>query len=72
VEGYFHGTGDVFGSALLSGLMNGQNLSLATETAVDYTQKAIVHTMELNQERRYGVCFEKVLPYLMEKLGLLK
>ncbi|WP_026199015.1 pyridoxamine kinase [Desulfitobacterium hafniense] len=72
VEGYFHGTGDVFGSTLLSGLLNNFSLAEATQIAVDYTLKCIQLTVEGNQERRYGVCFERALPYLIQKLGLLK
>ena len=72
VEGYFHGTGDVFGSALLSALLNDFSLAEATQIAVDYTLKCIQYTVELNQERRYGVAFELALPYLIQRLGLLK
>ncbi|SHN83885.1 pyridoxamine kinase [Desulfitobacterium chlororespirans] len=72
VDGYFHGTGDVFGSTLLSGLLNNFSLAEATQIAVDYTLKCIQLTVAGNQERRYGVCFERALPYLIQKLGLLK
>lgn len=72
VEGYYHGTGDVFGSTLLSGLLNDFSLAEATQIAVDYTLKCIQLTVAGNQERRYGVCFERALPYLIQKLGLLK
>lgn len=65
-EGYFHGTGDVFGSALLSGLLNGFSLKEATRIAVDYTHRCITLTERLNLERRYGVCFELAIPYLIE------
>ena len=70
VDGWFHGSGDVFGSTLLAALLNGFTLENATQLAVDYTQKCIVITEKLNQERRYGVCFEKALPYLIERLGI--
>lgn len=68
VDGYFHGTGDVFGSALLSGLLCGKSLEEATHIAVDYTHRAIELTMELEQEKRYGVAFEPALPLLIERL----
>jgi len=68
IDGYFHGTGDVFGSALLSGLLSGQDLSGALETAVRYTHRCITLTYEAGLERRYGVCFEKAIPYLIELL----
>lgn len=70
IEGYFHGTGDVFGSALLSGLLNEFSLSEATQIAVDYTLKSIQLTVDAQQEIRYGVCFERALPYLIQRLGL--
>lgn len=72
VEGHYHGTGDVFGSALLSGLLNDFTLAEATQIAVDYTLECIKLTVEANQERRYGVCFERALPYFIQRLGLLK
>ena len=70
VDGYFHGTGDVFGSSLLAAVMDGFSLEDAVQIAVDYTHRCIVETMEAKQELRYGVCFERALPYLMERLGL--
>jgi pyridoxine kinase len=68
IEGYFHGTGDVFGSALLSGLLHGAGLSKAMEIAVKYTHRCITLTVEAEQERRYGVCFERAIPYLINLL----
>jgi len=71
VDGHFHGTGDVFGSALLSGLLNGKDLSQSAQIACDYVYEAINITLDLKQERRYGVAFELALPSLMKKLELL-
>ncbi|MDP4126420.1 MAG: pyridoxamine kinase [Bacillota bacterium] len=70
IDGYFHGTGDVFSSALLSALLNNFPLEEAIQIAVDYTHKCISLTEKLEQERRYGVCFEKAIPYLIQQLGL--
>jgi pyridoxine kinase len=66
IEGYFHGTGDVFGSSLLTGLLSGRSLTKAMEIAVRYTHRCIVLTDEAGLEKRYGVCFEKAIPYLIE------
>lgn len=71
IDGYFHGTGDVFGSALLSALLNNFPLAEATKIAVDYTHMCIYLTQKAEQEKRYGVCFEKAIPYLIKELGLL-
>ncbi|WP_303867148.1 pyridoxamine kinase [Acetobacterium wieringae] len=70
VADYFHGTGDIFGSTLLAGLLNDFNLQEATQIAVDYTRECILKTVELQQEKRYGVCFERAIPYLIKRLGL--
>ncbi|WP_088185719.1 pyridoxamine kinase [Desulfosporosinus sp. FKA] len=70
VDGYFHGTGDVFSSALLSGLLNDFSLEDALQIAVNYTLKCIRLTENLGLEKRYGVCFERAIPYLIQQLGL--
>lgn len=69
IEGYFHGTGDVFGSALLAGLLNDFSLEESTRIAVEYTHKCIMLTEEMKLEKRYGVCFELAIPYLIELLA---
>jgi pyridoxine kinase len=69
IDGYFHGTGDVFGSSLLAALLLGHPLSKAIEIAVKYTHRCIVLTVEAKQEIRYGVCFEKAIPYFIEILA---
>lgn len=70
IEGLFHGTGDIFGSTLLSGLLSDFSFEESTQIAVDYVHECIVKTQELDQEKRYGVCFERALPYLIKRLGL--
>jgi len=72
IEGYVHGTGDVFGSALLSALLNDFTLTDAAQIACDYVCESIRITIQLGQERRYGVAFEKALPMFIRKLGFTK
>ena len=60
----------MFGSALLAALLTDKPLEEAMGIAVDNTQHCIVLTPEASQEARYGVCFERALPYLMERLGI--
>lgn len=69
IAGYFHGSGDVFASALLAALLRDKSLEEAMAIAVDYTQRSIALTAALKQEARYGVCFEQALPFLLERLG---
>ncbi len=67
--GVFHGTGDIFASVLLCGLMNGKSLAASAKLAVRFTHRCIQYTLDSNQELRYGVRFEAALPYLMELLA---
>jgi len=70
VDRIFHGTGDVFGSGLLSALMNGFDLSGAMAVAVDYTRKCIEYTQLEGRPAHYGPCFEKATAFLLERLGI--
>ncbi|NCB52767.1 MAG: pyridoxamine kinase [Clostridia bacterium] len=66
VEGYFHGTGDVFGSALLAALMNGKTLDEAIKITVSFTVAAIKRTKAAGSDVRYGVDFENCLGDLIK------
>lgn len=70
IDVMFHGTGDVFASALTSALMCDRNLVSATEIAVNFTCESIKTTLKQNPERRYGVNFETEIPTLIKLLGL--
>lgn len=70
IDGYYHGTGDVFGSALLGALLNGQPLTQAAQTAVDFTAKSIAWTKEAGSDLRFGVNFEANLPAYIHSLNL--
>jgi len=65
----FHGTGDVFSSALFAALMAGQPLETALATAVDYTVESIRLTISYPGHNWYGVDFESAIPLLLKKLG---
>ena len=65
----FYGTGDVFSSALLTGLMAGRDLAGALYLAVGFTHEAISHTVEEGRPLRYGPCFEKALPWLVKEVS---
>ena len=70
IEGFYHGTGDVFASALLSGLLNNKTLAESTKIAVDFTEDSIIRTRDAEADTRYGVYFEQELPSLIKRLGL--
>ncbi len=71
IEGYYHGTGDVFGSALLGALMNGFSLSESTKIAVDFVCECIERTRVAKTDIRFGVNFERSLPSLLKALKLV-
>ena len=64
----FHGTGDVFASACVGGLMNGLDLGKALSLAADYTAECIRKTTQTPQANWYGVEFERAIPYLIRRL----
>lgn len=70
MPGSYHGTGDVYASALTGAYMAGKTLVQAAQIAADFTQQSIVETLPLGLETRYGVCFERALPQLLRALGL--
>jgi len=68
VEGSFHGTGDVYASTFVGGMVRGLSLEEAADLAVEYTVRAIRETLPDRAEHWYGVKFEKALPYLVNRL----
>jgi len=70
LEGSFHGTGDVFASAFSGALLNGCSLEKAAEIAVKYVCDCIRRTKAVNDDVRYGVDFERGIPFLLKELGL--
>ncbi len=71
IPGYYHGTGDVFGSALLSGLLNGFDLKDATRIAVRFTTESISRTYKAKTDIRFGVDFERSIPNFLKDLKLV-
>jgi len=69
MEGTYHGTGDIFASALVGALLTSGSLTKAAQVATDYTL-ACIQATPASQERRYGVHFETALPGYMNALGL--
>ena len=71
IPGYYHGTGDVFASALLSGLLNNFNLEISAEIAVRFTAESILRTFKAQTDYRFGVNFEQSIPDLLKELKLI-
>ena len=62
----FHGTGDIFSSVVVGGLMRGLAMDAALKLAVDYVLECIRITNR--DETWYGVEFERAIPMLCERL----
>ena len=70
IDGYFHGTGDLYASTLVAAKLIRGSLKEAAEISVDFTVASINATLSSDRERKYGVCFESVLPSLIKRLNL--
>lgn len=64
----YHGTGDIFSSAVVGGLMRGLGLREAGVIAADFVSRCIEYTSSQPDAPWYGVEFEALLPELLEKL----
>lgn len=65
-EGAYHGTGDMFASALISAYLSGKSLHDAASFAATFTANAIEYTLIEGADPENGMLFEKALPMLME------
>ena len=70
IDGSYHGTGDVFASALLGALLRGLTLRDAAQAAADFTAGSIRRTHAAGTDVRFGVNFEAGLPGYLRRLGL--
>lgn len=58
VEGIYHGTGDLFASALTAALLNGRPLRQAAQIAAEFVYESIERTKRAGTDVRFGVHFE--------------
>ncbi|MBR5187578.1 MAG: pyridoxamine kinase [Clostridia bacterium] len=71
IEGFYHGTGDTFASALIAALTRNMKINEATKVAVEYTLACIRRTHTEGTDTRYGVDIENEFPTLMRLLGMI-
>jgi len=71
IPGYYHGTGDVFGSALLAAILNDFPLNEAAAIAVRFTASSIWKTAQAGTDIRFGVNFEQTIPEFLRDLKLI-
>lgn len=58
IDDYYHGTGDIFGSAFVAATLKGFGLTEAATEAVRFTVGSIVRTKTAGTDVRFGVNFE--------------
>lgn len=66
IPNVWHGTGDIFSSVLLGAIMQKRPLHDAAALAVQFIYRCIASAHQRGADPRYGVDFERQLPYLME------
>ncbi|MDO4269157.1 MAG: pyridoxamine kinase [Eubacteriales bacterium] len=67
-EQSYHGTGDIYSSAVAGGLMRGMSLGDALALAADFVVRCIEATASSKNPRWYGAEFESQIPWLCERL----
>ncbi|MDD4754359.1 MAG: pyridoxamine kinase, partial [Desulfitobacteriaceae bacterium] len=70
VVGCYHGTGDVFASAVVAAMLNGFNLTESAQVAALFTVESIKRTKEAGTDIRFGVDFENSIPNFIRNLKL--
>lgn len=68
IPGSYHGTGDLFASTLVGGLLNGMSLGEACRLATEFTHQVILTTREKSPDVRFGPKFEVHLPELAARV----
>lgn len=68
LPGYYHGTGDVFGSSLLAALLGNCTLQQSIQLAVDFTVGSLRRSKAEGHDDRFGVNFEYGLAELARSL----
>ncbi len=67
-DGFYHGTGDVFASALIGAFLHSRKLDSSIKIAVDFTARAIARTFSMKNDTRYGVAFEPELGFYINSI----
>lgn len=69
IKGYFHGAGDIFASALISGLLNGLSIDQSCFLAHDLVHSSILHTLDDEEDDlKFGLHFERAIPDFIDEI----
>lgn len=69
IEGYFHGSGDIYSSSLLAGIMKDMSLIDSVKLASNFTYNCINRTKNEGTPVRYGVNFEEEIPGFIDMIS---
>lgn len=69
IDAAYHGTGDVFSSVSVGGIVRGLSYADAFALAADYTADTIRETLKNSDKPWYGVDFEATIPELVKMLA---
>ncbi len=69
VDAAYHGTGDIFSSVAVGGIVRGLSFHDSMKLAADYTADTIRETLKNPAEPWYGVDFEATIPQLVADLA---
>jgi len=64
----YHGTGDVYASALVAAIARDRTVHEAVAIAADFTLESVQRTFAAKTDERFGVDFEESLPSLIRRL----
>lgn len=64
---HYHGTGDLFASVFIAGVMKGLTVQRSAQIAADFVSAAIARTVQDGTDERYGVNFEQGIPDLINQ-----
>ena len=68
IDGYYHGTGDLFSSAVVGCLLNGIPLQKTLQISTIFTFKSIQQTFKEGLDKKYGVEFEMFIKWYSSQL----
>ena len=72
IEGYYHGTGDLFSSSIVGCILNDLNLAKSLQISTDFTFDSIKQTYIDQLDKKYGVEFEKFLDKYSKQIKTIK
>ena len=68
IDAKFHGSGDIFASTFVGGLMNGKSMFDAAVLASKYVCESIICTLKEENHNTYGLNFEQAIHYLVKNM----